>query len=101
MWLLEQQGKPQVTMPSNDVVSKFFDWLGEHLGHKSMDDWYNVAKYNIYDNGGSGLLDYYYNSSPSKALKSVYPQHNWVAERFRNKPFHLYMKYKKQSIANK
>ena len=39
----------------------------------------------IYKNGGQGLLTGYYNGSPSKALLSVYPEHNWELERFKHK----------------
>ena len=49
-----------------------------------MDDWYNVNIEDIYKNGGGGLLGHYYNSSPSLALQSVYPEHKWdLAKCFR------------------
>ena len=56
---------------------KFFDWLMTELGYKCMDDWYNVTTEDFYKNGGAGLLASYYNSSPSLALQTVYPEHNW------------------------
>lgn len=53
-----------------------------------MDDWYNVIDKDIFmvKNGGRGLLQYHYKGSPSSALQSVYPEHNWELERFKNKP---------------
>ena len=43
---------------------------------KSLDDWYNINTQNIIEYGGYGLLKYEYNSSISKMLKSIYPNHN-------------------------
>src|SRR5258708_7454890 len=51
-----------------------------------MDDWYNVSKEDIVKNGGNKLLAGYYNDSPSKALHSVYPEHNWILWKFKGVP---------------
>lgn len=75
---------------SNLHTRKFFEWLHYHLGHKSMDDWYSVTQEEIYKNKGQGLLCSYYNGSISKALKSIYPKHNWIIERFKHKPVNLW-----------
>ena len=64
----------------------FFNWLGSQLGHKSMDDWYNVTQKDIRNNGGGGLLGSYYRGSPSSAVQSVYPEHNWMLWRFNTVP---------------
>lgn len=64
---------------------KFFDWLQNELGYKRMDDWYNVTKEDICKNVGASVLNKY-NDSPSKALMSIYPEHNWELEKFKNKP---------------
>lgn len=45
-----------------------------------MDDWYHVTVEDIVKNGGGGLLTCY-NNSPSSALQSIYPEHNWELER--------------------
>lgn len=55
------------------------------LGYNSMDDWYNVKCEDLHNNGGEGLLRSYYNSSPSLAVRCVYPEHKWELERFKNK----------------
>ena len=44
-----------------------------------------MTQEDIYKNGGRGLLDVYYNGSPSAALLSIYPEHNWKLERFQKK----------------
>ena len=64
----------------------FFDGSKVQLGYKYMEDWYRVTKEDIRKNGGEGLLRGSYNGSPSTALRSVYPEHNWDLERFKNKP---------------
>src|SRR5258708_7690411 len=75
--------------PTKYVLRKhreFFDQLGTQLGHKTMEDWYSIKVSDIYQNGGTGLLTQYYNSSPSTALHSVYPEHNWTFLQFTNRP---------------
>src|SRR4051812_35148548 len=67
---------------------EFFDWLGEQLGHKKMDDWYRVTQADIHKFGGKSVLKYY-NSSPSKALISLYPEHQWQLGQFKSKPSSL------------
>ena len=40
--------------------------LGVYLGYKKSEDWYQITKQQISDFHGSGLLNNYYNGSPSK-----------------------------------
>jgi hypothetical protein len=66
---------------SQNVGPRFWDrsenrtnyllWLGKHLGFKNSNDWNNIKKSQIMENGGSGLLDKY-GGSPNKLLMSVY-----------------------------
>lgn len=67
---------------------KFCDWLGVALGHTSMEDWYRVTKEDIVNNGGGGLISVY-QASPSKALLSIYPEHNWDLTRLFDKNLSL------------
>ena len=67
---------------------QFFDWLGGELGYKGMDDWYNITKEDIVLHGGGGLLNGYYNDSPSLALQNIYPHHNWLLSSFKNRSVH-------------
>ena len=41
----------------------------------NLDDWYNINTQNIIEYGGNRLLNEY-NSSISKMIKSIYPNHN-------------------------
>src|SRR5688500_5103672 len=73
-------------LPQQTDNRRFFDWLGEQLGYKHMDDWYRVTLKDIYKHGGKGILYRCYNGSPSKALQTVYPEHNWTLWRFGRTP---------------
>jgi len=57
-------------------------WLGERLGYKNMDDWYQITKKLIYDNYGCGLLSNKYKDSPLMFLKGVFPEYPWVSSKF-------------------
>lgn len=81
----EGSGSTKRNWKSKEVQKRFFDWLGGHLGYKSMEDRYDISANNIYQNGGRGVL-HYYSESPSIALQNIYPQHNWRLDKFRNKP---------------
>ena len=70
---------------------QFFDRLGIRLGYKCMDDWYNVAKKDVYGKYGREILNYYDNSYID-ALLDVYSEHNWEVFRFKNKPFGFWKK---------
>ncbi len=50
---------------------QFFDQLAKDWNFQSMDDWYKVTVHDVYDHGGSTLLNKYYNGSLVKALTSV------------------------------
>jgi len=82
--------KPQKFWKAEENRLSFFDTLFVKLGYKYMDDWYKVTQEDIYKNGGMGLLNNYYAWSPSRALLSVYPEHEWDLKKFNNKPLHLF-----------
>jgi len=54
----------------------FFDWFGEKFNLQTPEDWYEVTKDEIIENGGKLLLQQYDGSLPA-ALRQVYPQHRW------------------------
>lgn len=58
----------------------FFEWLGEEIGIKKLDDWHNVKVDTVYRHGGAPLLVKYYACSLAKALTTVYPHHHWKQE---------------------
>src|SRR5688572_6493148 len=56
------------------------------LEYKCMDDWYNVTQEDIHKNGGGGLPVSHYKSSPSGALQSIYPEHDWMLAKSKTVP---------------
>lgn len=61
-----------------------------------MNDWYNLTKEDIDKFGGRGLLNEYFNSSPSQALQEIYPEHKWELWRFGHTPKGCWKKYDNQ-----
>lgn len=69
-FLEDQTNKQQVA----DTLAKRF-----HI--KFWEDWYNVTTRDIHSRGGAGLLTYY-NHSPVRLLKSLYPYYDWQPWKF-------------------
>ena len=59
----------------------FFDWLGKEFEFSTLSNWYQVTKEVIDNRGGNSLLSKY-DGSPAKALRSIYPEHEWIAWKF-------------------
>lgn len=59
----------------------FLDWIGQQLGFKNLDDWYNITAKDILDNGGQELLGQYGGLS-NKIIQDVYRDHVWDSNRF-------------------
>lgn len=64
----------------------YFDWLGELIGVKTLEDWYTVRGSDILATGQARLFENYYSNSLFKALSTLYPQHNWKVWRFAQVP---------------
>ena len=56
---------------------KFMDYLFIKFKLKSMDDWLQISKNKIIENGGKSLLQYYYANDLKKLLSSIYPNHHF------------------------
>lgn len=56
---------------------RYMDWLQKKLGYIRLEDWYKVTAQEFHDNYGGGLLNAYYDSSPSVALIDIYPDFQW------------------------
>jgi hypothetical protein len=69
-------GVPKGYWNSLSNQREYFDWLGSQLGIKTLDDWYNVKVSDMKEKGAFGLLQNY-GSSLTKALKAIYPNHDW------------------------
>ncbi len=63
----------------------YADWLGETIGYKNMEDWYEITVSIIKQNFGGGLIINYYNGSPYLFLKSVFPDYKWNKSKFYKK----------------
>jgi len=62
---------------------RYVIWLGERLGYTTMEDWYKITRSLIESNYGGGLLQSYYNGSPSQFIISVYPDYHWDVSKFK------------------
>jgi hypothetical protein len=71
----------------NDKANQqeFMLWLGEQLGFKDQDDWYNITKNQIVDAGGISLLNHY-GCSKSKLLEGVFHTNSWLPWKFKTVP---------------
>lgn len=56
----------------------YMDWLGQHLGLKSHEDWYQVSRSHFHTNHGGGMLANYYGDSVFRALKEYAPRMKWL-----------------------
>jgi hypothetical protein len=82
---------------SNEEQRNYLEELGNKLGIRYMDDWYNITQKLIMENGGSSILQKY-KGSPSKMLLSIYPNYPWVLEKFRTKISEKYWENKNHRI---
>jgi hypothetical protein len=63
----------------NDINNhiKYSIWLGNELGYKKIEDWYQITSKLIRNNNGRGLMNKY-NDSVSQFLKTVFPDYEWI-----------------------
>eukprot|EP01114_Cavostelium_apophysatum_P017565 TRINITY_DN5254_c0_g1_i1.p1 TRINITY_DN5254_c0_g1~~TRINITY_DN5254_c0_g1_i1.p1 ORF type:complete len:742 (+),score=155.67 TRINITY_DN5254_c0_g1_i1:67-2292(+) len=67
---------------------KIFDLMAARMKLSTMDDWYQVRVRDIAKHGGGGVLAQFYGNSPLRALKAIYPEHNWQFWKFSTVPHH-------------
>jgi hypothetical protein len=60
----------------------FVDRLGKSMGIKNMEDWYEISKEDMINNGGRRMLNRF--ESVEKVLEHLYPEHRWLGWKFRN-----------------
>eukprot|EP01118_Nematostelium_gracile_P009093 TRINITY_DN3048_c0_g1_i1.p2 TRINITY_DN3048_c0_g1~~TRINITY_DN3048_c0_g1_i1.p2 ORF type:complete len:336 (+),score=65.90 TRINITY_DN3048_c0_g1_i1:28-1035(+) len=84
--LVKFSNKPKGTWDSIESQREFLNQLAKQLNIKQMEDWYNVTKPQIHENGGGGLLRIKYHNSPSKMITSLFPEHNWNLLQFHHVP---------------
>jgi hypothetical protein len=61
---------------------KLWDWLGEELDVKTLDDWYNVSSNDVQALANCTMTQGFL----YETLKEVYPEHNWQAWKFQRVP---------------
>ena len=64
--------------------TKYIEWLGKELGYTTMEDWYKISQKDLKNNYGGGLLNKYYNGSPSQLVIKMFPDYNWDKSKFIN-----------------
>ena len=72
---------------------KYFNWLSNQLNIKSNEDWYNIKLEQINSFYGSSLIQNYYDGSLYSALKSIYPNYEWIPWKFHKISKKLLVKY--------
>jgi hypothetical protein len=75
---------------------KYTKWLGEQLGYKNMEDWYDITYYKINNNCGGGLMVLYYNGSPSLFIKTMFPDYEWLEWKFGQTSQHFWKNIENQ-----
>jgi hypothetical protein len=63
----------------------YLDWLGERLGYRCRDDWYDVTCLDFTRNKGVGIMKHY-RHSPARAVIDLIPGRNWREWKFRHLP---------------
>jgi hypothetical protein len=60
-------------------IKKYAIWLGEILGYKKMEDWYNLDTNIIAKNHGRGLITYY---KLIDFIRKAFPDYEWLEWKF-------------------
>jgi hypothetical protein len=74
---------PQGYWKSEENKKSYARDLGEHLGYKKSEDWYQITVQQIQDFHGGGLLKKYYNGSPSDFVMTVFREYHLELSKFR------------------
>src|SRR5436190_594486 len=64
----------------------YTQWLGEQLGFRRPEDWYQVTGRDFQHHRGGGLLASRFGNSPSALLKDTLPHHDWKEWLFTSAP---------------
>lgn len=55
-------------------------WLGNTLGYKTIEDWYQITAKDFINNGGSSLL--HKEGSIQKIIEKMFPDKEWLPWKF-------------------
>jgi hypothetical protein len=65
---------------------RYFKWLGEILGYKYPEDWYNIKFRDFKNNYGEVLVGLHYGFSPYKFVQDMIPNYQFDLRRFTRVP---------------
>lgn len=60
------------------------DYISQKLGLLDMEEWYSVTRAKVVELGGTGIISHF--GSLAGALKSTYPEYEWILGRFAISP---------------
>ena len=89
--------KPRQYWSSLENQRAFMDEMGDKLGLKDLDGWYAITVANVIPLGAKSILNLY-NSSLSKLLMSIYPNHHWDISKFSSRPRNYWSSLEKQKL---
>jgi len=61
---------------------KLFEEIRKDLNFNSMEDWYKVKRVELVKRGANNILENYYSKSIRRALRTIYPEYNWIETKF-------------------
>ena len=64
---------------------RYVTWLGQQLGFRRPDDWYQLSELHLREWHGARLLKHF-GGSPSAIVKAMFPRHRWDDWRFGSAP---------------
>ncbi|HUG92180.1 MAG TPA: hypothetical protein VML55_15170, partial [Planctomycetaceae bacterium] len=79
-WLFDWAGPNFWSSPDNR--RRYMEWLGEQLGYRRPEDWYQITLAVIHARSGGGLARRYHNS-PAALVMDCFPEYDWRPESFR------------------
>lgn len=79
-WKFQQVSKGFWDNTNNQ--KNYFDWLGQEMGYKTKDDWYDITQGMIIEHHGEQFLKKH-QGSPPRALQAIYPEHTWLPWKFK------------------
>ena len=87
-WLFKG-GVPYGFWSDKENHVQYARWLAAELQLLGPEDWYNLNKKMVHQNGGKGLLTQHYNGSPQQFVLEVvrthlHPDYEWLAWQFEN-----------------
>ena len=71
---------------------RYLKWLGEELGLKEYEDWYQLTRSVLNDNHGGRLLQGFYKGSIINLLRDNFPEYEWLEWRLRCTPHSFWKK---------